>query len=945
VAIKVFRPELAETLGVERFTREIRTAANLQHPHILTVHDSGVADGLLYYVMPFVDGESLRARVEREGGLPVADVVRILREVADALAFAHQHGVVHRDIKPDNVLLSGRHALVADFGVAKAISEATGRQALTTIGVALGTPAYMAPEQAAADPHLDHRVDIYALGVLGYELLVGEPPFVRRTVQQVIAAHMTELPPPVTQRRPAVPPALDSLIARCLAKQRGDRWQTADEVVAELERLSTPTAGIAPTLLPPVTSQGVPRSPSGRRRTAAIAAAGIALAALSWVAVSKIRGGTASPTDGNVVAVLPFEFSATPDLVYLREGIVNVLEANLTGEGGPRAVASQTAIAQWKRRGGDTRGLTEDEAREAARALGAASLIRGSIVGTSSNLIVSATLVPSSSGGEPVRASQSGPADSIASIASRLATQLLSLRAGEGADRTASLQVVPPAALRAYLEGQQAYRAARYGDAVAEFGRALSIDSTFALAGIGHAMATGFNISTYGTSDGLQIAYRNRATLGPRDLILLEMATPSSFAGRPISGRESVTIREQLVLQIPDRPEAWYLLGDMYAHWGQVYGFTPELSRSRADNAFRRALALDPGIEYLRGHLADMAFTEADDTRYSHLVDSLHLDLPYHRLTKAIYSGDSAEVRRIQSGFDQLGTDALIFAGMYAGWSGAATVADDAFRKVRERSAGDAERRGLLRAIRGTYAMMGRPSGAARAREQLRALEDDGVPAFPEDDIYEAVIGDGDTLAATRAVQTYERRIDLATTSPTPSGRVAAWLTGFWAAHRGDSVKTLAAIRYLDAVAQQRDTTGVAAQGRLYADILRIVSRTRPPAREVVERADSILRDGPPIGAARMAMNIVVARSWERLGEPQRAAAAATRLSPFDLTFSMDGPAMRERGRMLLAAGDTAGAIRAWRMYLRPRAAADPAQRTDDDAIRKQLALIERVKR
>ena len=212
VAVKVLRPELAATLGEDRFFREIEVAAQLQHPHILPLLDSGQAEGFLYYVMPYVEGESLRERLAQHGELPVHDAVRILSEVVDALAHAHQHGVVHRDIKPDNILLSGRHALVMDFGVAKAVSEASGRQKLTTAGVALGTPAYMAPEQAAADPHLDHRVDIYAVGALGYELLTGRPPFTGLTAQEVLAAHVTQAPESVEQRRAGLPPALTQVL-------------------------------------------------------------------------------------------------------------------------------------------------------------------------------------------------------------------------------------------------------------------------------------------------------------------------------------------------------------------------------------------------------------------------------------------------------------------------------------------------------------------------------------------------------------------------------------------------------------------------------------------------------------------------------------------------------------------------------------------------------------
>lgn len=202
VAIKVLRPELAEALGSDRFLREIKIAAQLQHPHILPLHDSGratdvqagVGQEFLYYVMPYVKGASLRDKLGREGELPVADAVRILKEVVDALAKAHSENVVHRDIKPDNVMISGRHALVTDFGVAKAVSEATGRDKLTTAGVALGTPAYIAPEQAAADPHIDHRADIYAVGAVAYELLTGRTPFTGNTQQELLAAHVTQIP-------------------------------------------------------------------------------------------------------------------------------------------------------------------------------------------------------------------------------------------------------------------------------------------------------------------------------------------------------------------------------------------------------------------------------------------------------------------------------------------------------------------------------------------------------------------------------------------------------------------------------------------------------------------------------------------------------------------------------------------------------------------------------
>jgi len=247
VAIKVLKEDLGASVGSARFLREIEIAAQLQHPNILPLLDSGEAGGLLYYVMPYVEGQSLRQRLAREHELPVGEAVRILVELADALADAHAHGVVHRDIKPDNVMLSGRHALVTDFGVARAVSEATGRSTITTMGVALGTPAYMAPEQASADPHVDHRADIYALGVVAYELLAGRVPFTGATPQQVLASHVTETPDPVSRHRPGVSEDLERVVMRCLAKRPADRWQNAGELLAALEPLATPSGGTQPT--------------------------------------------------------------------------------------------------------------------------------------------------------------------------------------------------------------------------------------------------------------------------------------------------------------------------------------------------------------------------------------------------------------------------------------------------------------------------------------------------------------------------------------------------------------------------------------------------------------------------------------------------------------------------------------------------------------------------
>ena len=256
VVIKVLSPDMAASVNIERFEREIQLAARLQHPHIVPLLTTGGSGSLLYYVMPFITGESLRVKLAREGELPVAETMKILAEVTDALAYAHRNGVVHRDIKPDNILLAEGHAVVTDFGVAKAVSASSGSATLTSLGVALGTPAYMAPEQAAADPNMDHRADIYALGALAYEMLTGRTPFTAPTPQALLAAHITATPDPVTRHRPAVPAPLNALVMRCLEKHAADRWQSAAEITGQLTAMSTPSGGMPPTGATPVISSG-----------------------------------------------------------------------------------------------------------------------------------------------------------------------------------------------------------------------------------------------------------------------------------------------------------------------------------------------------------------------------------------------------------------------------------------------------------------------------------------------------------------------------------------------------------------------------------------------------------------------------------------------------------------------------------------------------------------
>jgi TolB-like protein len=502
VALKVLREDLSASLGKERFLREIKVAAALQHPHILPLYDSGAAGNLLYYVMPFVDGPSLREKLAREGELPVGEAVRILRDVADALTEAHRHGVVHRDLKPENVMLRGRHALVMDFGVAKALSEAGtreaggDRQSLTTVGVALGTPTYMAPEQAVADPHVDHRADIYAFGVVAYELLAGRPPFTGATPQQVLAAHVTAVPDPITLHRP-MPPALAALVMRCLEKRPADRWQSAEELVPPLEALMTPGGGITPTATQPVAAATSPRS----SRLPWLLGLGALLAVLgfgAWRATRRPAGAEPPASTAAVAArrvgVLPFTSRSrdTAD-AYLGDGMATDLTTTLAGMSGLHVVSRSSAFA--------LRGKT---ASEAGTALHADAMVEGTVGKVDDRLRVTISLVNVAdeallwSQRYDVTEKELYPLQD--SAASAIASALGVGRARRDDAALAAHRTANPEAHDLVLRGQflteQGTQAGLH-EAIALFQRAAALDSTYADPWNGIAQAWFFLADTY----------------------------------------------------------------------------------------------------------------------------------------------------------------------------------------------------------------------------------------------------------------------------------------------------------------------------------------------------------------------------------------------------------------------------------------------------------------
>lgn len=378
VAVKVMATGLMATSGAKRFLHEIQFAARLTHPHVLGVHDSGEVDDLLYYVMPYVEGETLRARLARDGALPLADATRLLRELADALAYSHGHGVVHRDLKPENVLLSGGHAVVADFGIAKAVAVATqqgetGTTALTGTGVSLGTPAYMSPEQAVGDRNTDQRADLYSLGVIAYEVLAGAHPFSARSAQGLVAAHLTEAPAPLVTRRPDVPRPLATLVAQLLAKDPAERPASAASVVAALDAL-------------PV-SPGENTARSWRRRAAVATTLVAVVSAIAYVALRP------SPTDQSpirTVAVLPFvNTGGNPADDYFSDGMTDELAHALARLPG-LSIAGRTSTYAFKGK--------SVSAQQIGRELEVRALVEGTVRRAGDRLRVTTQLVGTSDG-------------------------------------------------------------------------------------------------------------------------------------------------------------------------------------------------------------------------------------------------------------------------------------------------------------------------------------------------------------------------------------------------------------------------------------------------------------------------------------------------------------------------------------------------------------------
>jgi serine/threonine-protein kinase len=479
VALKVLHPHLAATLGPERFLREIRLAARLQHPHILTLLDSGESGGQLWFTMPYIEGESLRDRLTREKQLPLDDALRIAREAADALDYAHRHKVIHRDIKPENILLSGEHALIADFGIARALGG--GDSQLTEAGMAVGTPAYMSPEQTAGERELDARTDVYSLGSVLYEMLAGEPPFTGPTAQAIAARRLGGEVPSVRQVRPLVPESVDRALRKALAPVPADRFASA----GELARALAPELG-APTVM------SRPSAPyTARHRSLVLLGLGFVLGLgvlFGWLRRHAAEGPSSPAAQVKRLAVLPFDNLGAADDEYFADGVTDEIRAKLSGIAGLQVTASRSA-AEYKK-------STKDLAT-IAHELGVDYLLVGKVrwekgEAGRSRVRVSPELIQVSTGStrweQPFEASLTDVFQVQADVAGRVAQALdVALGAGEK-QALAERPTVDVAAYDAYLKGEETSKSISVGDppslrsALIYYDQAIALDSGFAAA-------------------------------------------------------------------------------------------------------------------------------------------------------------------------------------------------------------------------------------------------------------------------------------------------------------------------------------------------------------------------------------------------------------------------------------------------------------------------------
>ena len=717
VAVKVFHPELATTFGPERFLQEIRFVAGFQHPYILPLHDSGETDDSLYYVMPFVEGETLRERLTRLGTLPLDDALAITRDVLGALAYAHDRAVVHRDIKPENILLSGSHALVADFGIARAITAARGER-LSRPGIAVGTPAYMAPEQALGEDEVDGRSDVYAVGCMLYEMLAGRPAFPDATLQSVIDRHADEdvarAAPDVAALPAGVPDFVARAIARATALMPDARFRTAADFA---DALTPPVTPVAPTWPPSIAEARTRRRRRRRLATAALLLIGIvAVAAVGvawWQVGRETRGVSASR-----VAVFPFVVHGASEYAYLGPGMVDLLSADLDGAGDIRSVDPRAVLGAT----GDSGVIAPSKARDVATRLGAGRYVLGSVTEQGGRVRVRAVMYGHDSTSPVADAHAEGDGGRLFDLVDEIAAELL---AGERRDpggrlvRLAAVTTHSLPALKLYLTGEQQLRQGHADSAMRTFGLALEADPQFGLAAYRRAVAADWAANFGVAREAGEKALLLGSRLSPGDQRLLQ-----AFLAwhRGDAARAEALYREILADQ-PDNVEAWYQLGEVFFHYGATRG----RSFTEAREAFERARTLDPQNVSVAFHLLDIAARDGRWSDFDALLRGVRADgaiLLRRRAVRAFAVGDAIERSRVLAALAGASDGSVIVAAggiatYHRDLAAADTVAQllvAPTRRTEARAYGN-----LLRA-QFAYAR-GRPTQAARILDEMAPLD------------------------------------------------------------------------------------------------------------------------------------------------------------------------------------------------------------------------------
>jgi serine/threonine-protein kinase len=590
-------------LGAERFLREIETAARLNHPNILPLHDSGEADGFAYYVMPYVEGESLRDRLDRETQLPLDEAMQIAREVADALAYAHSHDVVHRDIKPENILMGAGHAVVSDFGIARAISAAGGEK-LTETGLAVGTPAYMSPEQLAGGEHLDGRTDVYSLGCVLYEMLAGEPPFTGPTAQAIQARKLTDPVPRLRTVRETVPDALDHAIRVALARNPADRFATAHQFAEALQRVRA-VGAVAPT----------PRRRAAR--TVAVAATVVLLAAGIWWALNTFRarrpGGAGARAAS--LAVLPLDnFTGDSSQEYFVDGMTEALIADLSKISALRVI-SRRSVMQYK--------AVNKPLPEIATALHVGFVVEGSVVRVGDRVRITAQLIEAATDRHLWSETYDRDLKDVLALQSEVARAIahavnITLTPQEQA-RLGAAHPINPAAHEAYLLGRYFWNkrtAEGLTKAFTYFQEAISKDSSYAAAYAG--LADYYNVLPFYTRHSPAEEFPQAKAAARKALEIDEtlaeahasMAYITAYYDWDLHGAE----REfQRALELnPSNAAAHHSYSRLLVAMGRVDDALAEIERSAA---------LDPVSPILKANTAMILYF---GRRYDEAIEQLH---------------------------------------------------------------------------------------------------------------------------------------------------------------------------------------------------------------------------------------------------------------------------------------------------------------------------------